>query len=76
VKASTLRAQVVEAHCNAEDAEMAFEDLSARSRRDEEDAARIKQERDELQRAVSSLRMECDIARVNMMMPSGSPATS
>jgi hypothetical protein len=32
-EAATLRAQVVEARCHAEDAEMAFEELSTRSRR-------------------------------------------
>jgi hypothetical protein len=54
---------VVEAHYHVEDAKMAFEDLSTRSRRGEEDVVWIKQERDELQRAVLSLRVEYDMAQ-------------
>ena len=45
---TNLRSQVVEAHRDADEAEKAFEALLARSRKDDEEAARVRKERDEL----------------------------
>ena len=47
-EAANLWSWVAEAHWDADDAEKAFEALSVRSQKDDEEAARIKEERDEL----------------------------
>ena len=47
-KADILRSRVVEARQDADEAKKAFEALSARLRRDEEEAAKVRKERDEL----------------------------
>ena len=45
---ANLQSWVAKAHRDADEAEKAFEALSARSWKDEEEAARFKKERDEL----------------------------
>ena len=45
---TNLWSQVVEARQDADKAEKVFEALSARSRKDDEDANRVRKERDEL----------------------------
>ena len=47
-KAGSLRSWVVEADWHADEAERAFEALSMRSQRDDEEAAKVRKERDEL----------------------------
>ena len=47
-EAANLRLWVDEARTDADKAEKAFEALSARSWKDDEEAARVKKERDEL----------------------------
>ena len=47
-EAANLRSRVAEAHRDADEADKAFEALSARSRKDDEEAARVKKELDEL----------------------------
>ena len=47
-EAANLRSRMAEARRDADEAEKAFEALSARSQKDDEEAARIKEERDEL----------------------------
>ena len=47
-EADSLRSWMVEARQDANEAEKAFEALSARSWKDDEEAARVKKERDEL----------------------------
>ena len=47
-EADSLQSRVAEAHRDADKAEKAFEALSARSWRDDEEAARVRKERDEL----------------------------
>ncbi|XP_066355005.1 cysteine-rich receptor-like protein kinase 7 [Miscanthus floridulus] len=47
-EADSLRSRVAEARCHVDEAEMAFEALSARSRRDNEEAAKVRKEQDEL----------------------------
>ena len=44
----SLWSQVAEAHRHADKAERVFEALSARSQRDDEEAAKVKKEQDEL----------------------------
>ena len=48
VEASHLRSQVAEDRRHANEAERAFEALSVRSGRDNEEAAKVRKERDEL----------------------------
>ena len=43
-----LRSRVAEAHLDADEAEKAFEALSARSWKDDKEAARVRKEQDEL----------------------------
>ena len=45
---ANLRSRVVEAHRDADEAKKAFEALSVRSWKDDEEAARVRKERDEL----------------------------
>jgi hypothetical protein len=45
---ANLQSRVAEAHWDADEAEKAFEALSARSRKDDEEATRVRKERDEL----------------------------
>ena len=47
-EAANLRSWVTKAHRDADEAEKAFKALSARSRKDDEEAARVRKERDEL----------------------------
>ena len=47
-EAANLRSWVAKAHQDADEAEKAFEALSARSWKDDEEGARIKKEQDEL----------------------------
>ena len=47
-EADSLRSRVAEAHRYADEAERVFEALSARSWRDNEEAAKVKKEQDEL----------------------------
>ena len=47
-KATNLQSRVAEARRDADEAEKVFEALSARSRKDDEKAARVRKERDEL----------------------------
>jgi len=47
-KATNLRSWVAEAYWDANKVEMAFEALSVRSWKDDEEAARVRKERDEL----------------------------
>ena len=47
-EADSLWSLVAEARRDADEAKKAFEALSARSRRDDEEAAQVKKERDEL----------------------------
>ena len=47
-EAARLRQREAEARWDAEDAEKEFQDLSARARQDEEEAARVQKEQDEL----------------------------
>ena len=47
-EADSLRSWVAEARREADKAEKAFEALSARSRKDDEDATKVRKERDEL----------------------------
>jgi len=47
-EAASLRLREADTHRDAEGAEKAFEELSARARQDEEEAARVRKERDEL----------------------------
>lgn len=47
-EADSLRSWVAEAYRHADKAERAFEALSTRSQRDEEEAAKVRRERDEL----------------------------
>ena len=47
-EADNLRSWVAEARRHAEEAERAFEALSARSRKDDEEAAKVRKERDKL----------------------------
>ena len=47
-EANALRLQVVEARRHADEAERAFEALSVRSWRDDEEAAKVRKERDGL----------------------------
>ena len=47
-EAGSLRSRVAEARRHADKAERAFEALSARSRRDDEEATKVRKERDEL----------------------------
>ena len=47
-EAESLWSQVAKAHQHADEAERAFEALSARSRRDDEEATRVRKEWDEL----------------------------
>ena len=47
-KADNLQSLVAEARRDADEAEKAFVALSARLRKDEEEAARVRKERDEL----------------------------
>ncbi|XP_066347672.1 uncharacterized protein [Miscanthus floridulus] len=49
-EADSLRSRMVEARRHADEAERAFEALSARSRKDDEEAAKVRKERDELLR--------------------------
>ena len=46
--ADSLRSRVVEARRHADEAERAFKALSARSRRDDEEATKVRKEQDEL----------------------------
>jgi len=46
--AGSLRSQVTEAHRHADEAKRAFEALSVRSQRDDEEATKVRKERDEL----------------------------
>ena len=46
-KADILRSRVVEARQDADEAKKAFEALSTRSRKDDEEATRVRKERDE-----------------------------
>ena len=45
---ANLRSWVAEAHRDADKAKKAFEALSVRSRKDDEEAARVRKEQDEL----------------------------
>ena len=45
---ANLRSWVVEAYWDADEAKKAFEALSVRSRKDDEEAARVRKEQDEL----------------------------
>ena len=45
---ANLRSWVAEAHQDADEAEKAFEALLVRSQKDDEEAARVRKERDEL----------------------------
>jgi len=47
-EANNVRLLVAEAHRHADEAERAFEALSARSRKDDEEVAKVRRERDEL----------------------------
>jgi len=47
-EADGLRSRVAEAHRDADEAEKAFEALSVRSRKDDQEATRVRKERDEL----------------------------
>ena len=47
-EANNVRLLVAEAHRHADEAERAFEALSARSREDEEEAAKVRRERGDL----------------------------
>ena len=47
-EAAHLQSWVAEAHRDADKAEKAFEALSARSRKDDEEATRVKNKQDEL----------------------------
>ena len=47
-EAANLQSRVAEARWDANDTEKAFEALSARSWKDDEEAARVRKERDEL----------------------------
>ena len=47
-EADSLRLWVAEAHRDVDEAKKAFEALSGRSRRDDEEAIRVKKEQDEL----------------------------
>ena len=47
-EAANLRSRVAEARRDANEVEKAFEALSARSRKDDEEAASVRKERDEL----------------------------
>ena len=47
-KVDSLRSRVAEAHRDADEAEKAFEALSARSWREDEEAAKVRKERDKL----------------------------
>ena len=47
-KATNLRSRVAEARRDANKAKKAFEALSARSRKDDKEATRVRKERDEL----------------------------
>ena len=47
-KVDSLRSRVAEARRDADEAEKAFEALSVRSRREDEEASRVRKERDEL----------------------------
>jgi len=47
-EAANLRSRVAKARRDADEAEKAFEALSARSRKDDEEATRVRKERDEL----------------------------
>ena len=47
-EAANLRSRMVETHRDANEAEKVFEALSARSRKDNEEAARVRKEQDEL----------------------------
>ena len=47
-EAAGLRQREAKAHRDVEDAEKAFQDLSVRARQDEEEAARVRKDRDEL----------------------------
>ena len=47
-EADSLRSWVAEAHWDTDEAEKAFKALSARSWRDNEEAAKVRKERDEL----------------------------
>ena len=59
---ANLRSWVDEARRDADEAEKAFEALSVRSRKDEEEAARVRKERDELLQTTERLRLECRVA--------------
>jgi len=47
-EAANLRSRVDEAHQDTDEAEKVFEALSVRSQKDDEQAARVRKERDEL----------------------------
>ena len=47
-EAANLRSRLAEAHRDADEAKKSFEALSARSWKDDEEAARVRKERDEL----------------------------
>ena len=47
-EADNLRRRAAEAHRDAKDTEKSFDELSERARQDEEEAARVWKERDEL----------------------------
>ena len=47
-EADDLRSWVAKAHRDTDEAEKAFKALSARSRRDDEEAAKVRKEQDEL----------------------------
>jgi len=47
-EAINLRSRVAEAHRDADEAEKAFKALSVRSQKDDEEAAKVRKERDEL----------------------------
>ena len=47
-EAASLRSRVAEAHRHADKAKRAFEALSVRSQRDDEEATKVRKERDEL----------------------------
>ena len=47
-EAASLQLRQTEAHRDAEEAEKAFEELSARARQDVEEATKVRRERDQL----------------------------
>ena len=62
-EADSLRSRVAEAHHHADEVERAFEALSARSWRDNEEAAKVRKERDELLQTMERFHSEHGVAR-------------